>query len=149
MGNFKNYIEDKESNGGEASSASKEALREIQIVMNETIGQTQRVNGFGIDSIKFQVLNQEETESGIQVNLEASGSAIAKNEKHISRMLQKLVEATREQLWKKKIFLEMMYHKIDVSETKIDESNDDDDNPNVDLKRTLYFTVICAACAFN
>ena len=147
MGKFTHYIENKES-GDEASSAAKEALREIQIIMNEAIGQTQKVNGFGINDIKFRVLNQEEAETGIQINLEASGSAVAKNEKHISRMLQKLVDSTREQLWKKKIFFEMMYHKIDVSETKIDESDGEDD-PNIGLKRTLYFTVICAACVFN
>jgi len=147
MRNFSNYIEEKESGGPEASASTKEALREIQIVMNEAVGQTQKVNGFGINDIKFNVLNEEEGEAGVQINLEASGSAVAKNEKHISRMLQKLVESTREQLWKKRIFLEMMYHKIDVSETKIDEA--DDGETNVGLKRTLYFTVICAAAVFN
>lgn len=146
MENFKNYIEDRDK-GTEASSSAKEALREIQIVMNEAIGKTVKVNSFGIDDIKFNVINQEEAESGIQINLEATGSAIAKNEKHISRMLQKLVSMTREDLWKKKIFLEMMYHKIDVSETKLE--SEDDDDPNVGLKRTLYFTIICAACVFN
>lgn len=146
MENFKHYIEDKEK-GTESSSSAKEALREIQIVMNEAIGKSVKVNGFGIEDIKFSVINQEESESGIQINLEATGSAIAKNEKHISRMLQKLVSMTRENLWKKKIFLEMMYHKIDVSETQLE--SEDDDDPNVGLKRTLYFTVICAACVFN
>lgn len=146
MGNFKQYIEDKESMNN-VPSESKEALREIQIVMNDAIGKTQKVNGFGIDNIEFHVINQEKSESGIQVNMEAKGAAVAKNEKHISRMLQKLVESTREDLWKKKIFLEMMYHKIDVSETKLE--SEDDDDPNIGLKRTLYFTVICAACIFN
>lgn len=146
MGNFNQYIEDRET-GGTKSSQATEAMREIQIVMNKALGQTQKVNGFGIDDIKFDVINEEESETGIQINLEAHGSAVAKNEKHISRMLQKLVQMTREDLWKKKIFLEMMYHKIDVSETK-NESEDDDD-PNIGLKRTLYFTVICAAAVFN
>lgn len=146
MENFRHYIEDREK-GNSTSSEAKEALREIQIVMNSAIGQTQKVNGFGIDDIKFNVINQEASESGIQINLEASGSAVAKNEKHISRMLQKLVSSTREDLWKKKIFLEMMYHKIDVSETQIE--SEDDDDPNIGLKRTLYYTVICAACVFN
>jgi len=146
MENFKNYIEDREK-GTESSSTAKEALREIQIVMNAGIGKTTKVNGFGINSIEFHVINQEAAESGTQVNLEAKGEAIAKNEKHISRMLQKLVTSTREDLWKKKIFLEMMYHKIDVSETKLE--SEDDDDPNIGLKRTLYFTVICAACVFN
>jgi hypothetical protein len=147
MENFKHYIEDKESGSKGGSATAKEALREIQIVMNKAIGQTPKVNGFGIDDIEFHVINQEEAESGTQINMEAKGSGVAKNEKHISRMLQKLVQATREDLWKKKIFLEMMYHKIDVSETKLE--SDDDDDPNIGLKRTLYFTVICAACVFN
>jgi hypothetical protein len=146
MRNFSNYIEEKGSKIPDASASAKEALREIQIIMNESLGQSQKVNGFGINDIKFQVLNEEEGEAGIQINMEASGSAVAKNEKHISRMLQKLVEATREHLWKKNIFLEMMYHKIDVSETKLEAEEED---INVGLKRTLYFTVICAACVFN
>lgn len=147
MENFRHYIEDRENGKSGASSEATEALREIQIVMNTAIGQTQKVNGFGINDIKFNVINQEESESGVQVNLEASGSAVAKNDKHISRMLQKLVNSTREDLWKKKIFLEMMYHKIDVGETQIE--SEDDDDPNIGLKRTLYYTVICAACVFN
>jgi hypothetical protein len=146
MENFENYIKDKESDV-EPPSEAKEAMREIQIITNKEIGQTPKVNGFGINDIEFHVINQEESESGIQINLEATGSAVAKNEKHISRMLQKLVANTREDLWKKKIFLEMMYHKIDVSETKLESS--DDDNPNIGLKKTLYFSIICAACVFN
>ena len=104
----------------DSSPEAKEAMREIQIVMNKVIDQTQRVNGFGINDIKFEVINQEEGETGTQINLEAHGSAIAKNEKHVSRLLQKLVGLTREDLWKKNIFLEMMYHKIETSETTLE-----------------------------
>lgn len=145
MEKFTQYIENKES-GNHGSPEVQEALREIQIVMNKAIHDTQRDNGFGINDIKFEVINQEEGENGVQINMEAKGSAVARNEKHISRMLQKLVNQTREDLWKKDIFIEMMYHKIETSETKMES---EEDEPNMGLKRTLYFTVICAACVFN
>ena len=146
MENFIDYIKEQESDL-EPSCEAKEAMREIQIIANKAIGQMPKTNGFGINNIEFHVINQEKAESGVQMNLEAMGSAVAKNEKHISRMLQKLVANTREDLWKKNIFLEMMYHKIDVSETKLE--SEDDDNPNIGLKKTLYFNIICAACVFN
>src|SRR5581483_12399354 len=136
MGTFNEYLEEKES------STVKETMREIQIVMNKAIDNSQRVKGFGINDIKFEVINQEEGETGTQINLEAKGSAVAKNEQHLSRMLQKLVNSTREDLWKKNIFFEFHYHKIDISDTKMEETD-------IDLKKSIYFTVICAACVFK
>ncbi len=148
MGNFKNYIENKDcGTEQELAPKAKEAIREIQVVINKTIDSSKRVNGFGIDDMKFKIISQECAKTGIQINMEAQGSAVAKNEKHISRMLQNLMGDSREDLWKKNIFLEVMYHQIEVSETKLDEAEDDDSN--IGLKRTLYFTVICAAIAFN
>lgn len=144
MGKFKHYIENKES---EASTPeAKEAMREIQIVMSHAIDKTEKVNGFGINNIGFEIISQEKGDAGVQINLEAKGEAVAKNEQHISRMLQKLVNQTREDLWKKNIFFEMMYHKIETSETKTEA---EEDEINIGLKKTLYFTVICAACVFN
>lgn len=140
--NFKKYLEIKESDMDSPSEA-KEAMREIQIVMNDALNSTKKINGFGINDIKFAVINQEQAKHGIQINLEAKGSAVAKNKDHISRMLQKLVVKTREDLWRKKIFLEMMYHQIETSEVE-----NESDNTAIGLKRTLYFTVICAACVF-
>ena len=131
----------------ELEPKAKEAIREIQVVINKTIDSSKKVNGFGIDEMKFKIINQECAKTGIQINIEAQGSAVAKNEKHISRMIQNIISNSREDLWKKDIFLEAMYHQIEVSETKLDEA--EDDNSNIGLKRTLYFTVICAAIAFN
>lgn len=141
MRNFKDYIENRES--PDSSSEAKEALREIQIVMNEAIGRTQRINGFGLNDIKFLVINQEQAEGGMQINLEAKGSAIAKNKEHVSHMLQKLLTDTREELWKKRIYMEMMYHKLEASEV----ATEADETP-IGLKKTLYYTVICAAIIF-
>jgi len=148
MGNFKNYIENQDcGTEQELEPKAKEAIREIQVVINKTIDSSKKVNGFGIDEMKFKIINQECAKTGIQINIEAQGSAVAKNEKHISRMIQNIISNSREDLWKKDIFLEAMYHQIEVSETKLDEA--EDDNSNIGLKRTLYFTVICAAIAFN
>lgn len=144
MGNFKNYIENKDC---DADPKAKEALREIQVVINKTLDSSKRVNGYGINEIKFDVINQETAEGGIQLNLEANGSATAKNEKHISRMLQKLISDSREDLWKKNIFIEAMYHQIETSESPLNEAEDDDSD--MGLKRKLYFMVICAAIVFN
>lgn len=148
MGYFKNYIENKDcGTEQELAPKAKEALREIQVVVNKTLDNSKKVNGFGINEMKFEIINQECAEAGIQINMEAKGSATAKNEKHISRMLQHMVSDSREDLWKKDIFLEIMYHQIETSESKLDEAEDDDSN--IGLKRTLYFTVICAAIVFN
>lgn len=148
MGYFKNYIENKNcEDEKDLEPKAKEAIREIQVVVNKTLDNSKKVNGFGINEMKFEIISQECAEAGIQINMEAKGSAIAKNEKHISRMLQHMVSESREDLWKKDIFLEVMYHQIETSESKLDEAEDDDSN--VGLKRTLYFTVICAAIVFN
>lgn len=123
------------------SPESIETLREIQIVMNRTLGKTIKINGFGINEIKLSVLKEESTQRGMQIDLQANGSAVAKNKAHIINMLQKLVQESREALWKKNIFFEILYHRVDVAENKIYEY----DNPDIGLKRTLYFTAICAA----
>jgi hypothetical protein len=133
--NFQHYVDNK----CEVSPESRETLREIQIVVNEALNNTTKINGFGIDDIKFELINEESAETGLQLNLEAKGSAVAKNKEHINGMLQRLMKKTKEPLRKKKIFLEIMYHEIDVHENMYE------DNTAIGLKRTLYFNVIAAA----
>lgn len=122
----------------------REALREMQIVFNAALSRSFKVNGFGIDNIKFELINTEQTPHGIQMNLEARGEAVARNKEHLSRLLQKLVESAREPLWSKKIFLEMLYHEINTSEQKTENF----DTP-LDSKSKMYYSVICAAIKFN
>jgi len=141
---FQHYVDKRNEILTEGISPDgREAMREIQIVINETLSQTPRVNGFGINEIKFELINEEKATQGTQLNLEAKGSAIAKNKDHINGMLQKLVQWTREPLWKKKIFLEIMYHEIDVRET----ANENEDIA-MGLKHPLYFNVVSAALVF-
>ena len=141
---FQHYFEKRSEILAEAVSPDgREALREIQIVINETLSQMPRINGFGINEIKFELINEEKSTQGTQLNLEAKGSAIAKNKDHINGMLQKLVNQARESLWKKKIFLEFMYHEIDVRET----TNENEDVA-IGLKHNLYFNVVSAALVF-
>lgn len=141
---FQNYIEKRSEILAEGISPDgREAMREIQIVINETLSQMPRINGFGINEIKFELINEEKSTQGTQLNLEAKGSAVAKSKDHINGMLQKLITWTREPLWKKKIFLEVMYHEIDVRET----TNENEDIA-IGLKNTLYFNVVSAALVF-
>jgi hypothetical protein len=132
MGKFEHFVEDQENHENMPSEA-KEAMREIQIVMNETLGHTRKPHKFGIDDIKFDLINYEQTSRGIQVNLEAHGSAYVRDKDHLSSLLQRLVQDSRKDLQKKDIFLEMMYHKIDMSA----------ESQQVD------FNVICAAIIFT
>ncbi len=140
METFVDFIENKE----DLPSEAKEAMREIQIVMTETLGCTKKTNGFGINDIKFELINQQKSSKGLQLNLEARGSAIVKGKEHLSRLLQRLVSDSREDLWKKNIFFEMMYHKVDMSENKLEM----DETP-LGLKNTVHFSVICAALIFT
>jgi len=136
---FQHYVD----NRCEVSPEGRETLREIQVVVNKALDDTKKVNGFGIDDIKFELINEERAETGLQLNLEAKGSAVAKNKEHINGMLQRLIKKTREPLMKKKIFLEMMYHEINAHENMYE------NNTAMGLKRTLYFNVIAAAIVFK
>lgn len=120
------------------SAEATEVLREIQIVMDSAIDKTPRMNGYGINEIKFDFLSEERAKEGIQLNLETKGSAIAKNKDHVNGMLQRLVSMTRTPLWNKHIFFEVMYHQLHASETMYEDNN-----------TTLHFNVICAAIVFN
>ena len=132
MGKFEQFVEDQE-NQENLPSEAKEAMREIQIVMNETLGHTLKPHRYGINDIKFDLINYEQTNRGVQVNLEAHGSAYVRDKDHLSSLLQRLVQDSRRDLAKKNIFLEMMYHQIDMSG---------------DSQET-EFKVICAAILFT
>lgn len=138
--NFQQYIENRLTEN--ISPEGKEAMREIQIVINQSLSQIPKINGFGINDLKFDLINEERATQGLQMNLEAKGSAVAKNKEHINGMLQKLMATAREPLWQKKIFLEIMYHNIDVQE------NMHENNTAIGLKGTLYFNTIAAAIIF-
>lgn len=142
MGKFQNFIENRHA---DMTSEARETVREINVVFNKAVDSNPKINGFGINDIDFEVINEEKTKSGIQVNLEVKGSAVARDDKHISRMLQKLCNATREQLWGKKIFIEMMYHEIHTSENVLEV----DESTPVDRRFTLHFRLIAAAIIFS
>lgn len=138
---FQQYIENRNLVEN-ISPDGKEAMREIQIIVNQSLSQTPKVNGFGINEVKFELINEERATQGLQLNLEVKGSAVAKNKDHINGMLQRLMSAAREPLWQKKIFLEIMYHNIDVQD------NMHENNTPIGLKGTLYFNTIAAAIVF-
>jgi hypothetical protein len=140
MGKFETFLENKE----EMPSDAKEGMRELQLVINNTLWRTKKINGFGIDDIKFEIINQERANAGLQINLEGKGSAVVKNKDHLSRLLQRLVMDSRQELQSKNIFLEMMYHQIDLS----DNVNENYNTP-LGLKSKKYFSVVCAMLIFT
>lgn len=141
MSRFNQYIENRN-----APADTAEASRDIKIVMNRTLQQIPRVNGYGIDKIDVTTINEEQDRDGSQINLEISGEATAKNRDHVIGLLQKLTEYSKKQLLPKMIFLEVYYHKLNVSEAKISEAYDE---TPMGLNKKLYFNVVGAALVFK
>ena len=137
--NFKYYIENREEIHG-TSPEGREAMREIQITVDKALDNTIKTRGNGIDSIKFELISEERAKEGIQLNMEAKGTATAPNKQYIIKKLQNLMAKAREPLWQKKIFLEVHYHQVDVQENTYEVT---------DVTHKLYFTAICAAIIFK
>lgn len=141
MLNFQYYFENRDRILMEQNSPeSAKALRDIQFIVNQQLNQTLKRNGFGIDEIRFEPINEETAKEGIQLNMEAKGLATANNKEQVSRFLQKLMADCREPLWQKKIFLEIHYHQINVQGNTYE---------STDTLPKLYFTVVCAAIVFT
>ena len=134
---FQQYLE----NIGNVSSESKDAIREITRITNTTIDNTRRNNGYGINHLNFEVINEERAKEGIQINFEVTGSANARDKLHVVSLLKRLMSDMRETLWREKIFLEIMYHKIDL-----DYKHQYQPHRNGD---ELKFTTIAAAIVFS
>lgn len=137
MINFNYYIENREEVHG-ISPEGKEAMREIQVIVDKALDGTIKHNGNGIDDIKFELIGEEKAKEGIQLNMEAKGTATAPDKKYIVKKLHNLMSKAREPLWKKKIFLEVHYHQVDVQE-----------NAYESVRDKLHFTAICAAIIFK
>lgn len=131
---FQQYLEN-------MANDSDEAIREINKTINKTIDNTKRHNGCGINDLKLDIINEEKAEEGTQINFEVKGSANARDKTHIISMLKKLMGDMREPLWKDKIFLEIMYHKIDLDEKHKYQPHDPGD--------LLNFSTIGAAIMFS
>src|SRR5580658_4346643 len=121
MINFNYYIENREEIQG-ISPDGKEAMREIQVIVDK----------------EFELIGEEKAKEGIQLNMEAKGTATAPNKNYIIKKLHNLMSRAREPLWKKKIFLEIHYHQVDVQE-----------NAYESVRDKLHFTAICAAIIFK
>ena len=139
MAKFQEYFENREIETPETS----EALRDIHIAVDNILQQTPRTNGYGINKINFEKINEHHDQDGVQINLEVVGEATAKNKEHVQGLLQKLIEASKPMLLQKKIFLEIYYHKLNVTE-KINMTEYYDETPN-GLKKIMYFNVVGAA----
>ncbi len=117
-----------------------EAMRDINYIINHCIHNTPKVNRFGIVSIAFEPINQEQTRSGIRINLEINGIAIAKNQDHIKKQLDEIMTSARKPLFSKGIYLQILYNKMDTSE-----SVEENDNSPLGLVHTYHFRVLCVA----
>ena len=142
MTKFQEYVD----NRGIETPEIGEALRNIHIIVDNVLQQTPRTNGYGINKINFEKINEHHDPDGIQINLEVVGETTAKNKEHVQGLLQKLIEASKPLLLQKKIFLELYYHKLNVTE-KINMAEYYDETP-LGLKRIMYFNVVGAALLF-
>lgn len=122
--------------------SGSEAIRDLNSVMRSCIDSTPKVNKFGIEDIEFEVINTEETTSGIKIDLEAHGTATARSEEHVKHQLEKIMSAAKKPLAEHGLYVQVMYNKIDVSEA-VEESHLD--NPAIGLVRKYEFRVICVA----
>ena len=120
----------------------QEAMRDIARIVNNAIDSSTKVNKFGIEKITFEVINSENTSTGIKIDLEAQGTASARNSDHIKKQLEKLISNTKGPLSEKGIYLEFLYNKIDTNDS-MKESNFDE--PAVGLVRKIDFRIICIA----
>lgn len=119
-----------------------EIMRDINTVFRNTINSSVKENRFGIDEIKFEIINNEKVSTGVQLNLEAEGIAFARNPDHIKRLLAQLNEASKKSLWQYGIKMEFLYNRLDVSEAQ-----EEGDVGPVGLVRKYSFRVICSAVA--
>lgn len=119
-----------------------EAMRDISKIVATAVDGTTKVNKFGIENIKFEVINTEHTSTGIKIDLEAQGTASARNGDHIKKQLEKVMAAAKAPLAEKGIHMEILYNKIDTNDS-MEESNSDE--PAIGLVRKIDFRVICTA----
>jgi len=120
-----------------------EAMRDINRIVKDVIDGTTKVNNFGIEDINFEVINTEETSTGIKINLEAQGSAHARNNNHIKKQLEKVMAAAKSPLAQKGIHMEIFYNRIDTNDS-VEETNDNNE-PAIGLVRKIDFRVTCTA----
>lgn len=120
-----------------------EAMRDLNHILKKCIDQMPKVNKFGIEDIEFEVINKETTVSGIKLDLEASGKTTARNDDHIKKQLEKLMDAAKKPLAECGIHMQCLYNKIDVSEAV--EESAGDEGPPIGLVRKYNFKVICVA----
>lgn len=119
-----------------------EAMRDISRIINDAINRTTKVNKFGIENIKFEVISTERISTGVKIDLEGQGTASARNSDHIKKQLEKLMNSAKTPLAEKGIHLEIMYNKIDTNDA-MEEANFD--KPAIGLVRKIDFRVICTA----
>jgi len=120
-----------------------EAMRDLNHTMRQCIDAQPKINKFGIEDMEFEVINKETTVSGIKLDLEAKGTTTARNDDHIKKQLEKLMNLAKKPLAAKGMHMEVLYNKIDTSEA-VEESSGDE-GPPVGLVRKYTFRVICVA----
>jgi hypothetical protein len=125
-------------------ASEDEPLRELNRIINTIINSTQKVNRFGIESISFEKISEEKISTGVQLNLECSGITSARNISHIKKQLIDLIDKAKTPLAKYGISLQILYNKLDASETSVKEATSMDE-PAVGLVKKWSFRVICAA----
>jgi hypothetical protein len=129
-----------ESQGWELKN--NEIMRDINAVFRSVINSSVKENRFGVEEIKFEIINDEKVSTGVQLNLEAEGVAFARNPDHIKRLLAQLNESAKKALWQHGIKMEFLYNRLDVSEAQ-----EEGDVGPVGLVRKYSFRVICSAVA--
>lgn len=119
-----------------------EAMRDISKIIKDSIDGTTKINKFGISDIKFEVINSEDTSTGVKIDMEAQGVAHARNADHIKKQLEKVMANAKAPLADRGIRMEFLYNKIDTNDS-VEEANFDE--PAIGLVRKIDFRIICSA----
>ena len=117
-----------------------EIMRDINHIISNAVDNTAKINRFGIEDIKFEVVNTENVSTGIKLTIEAQGTTLARNPDHIKRQLEKLMLEVKQPLASKNIYMQMFYNNIDTNDS-VEESYD----TAIGLTRKIDFRIMCVA----
>lgn len=124
---------------------STEMLREINTSTTDALNKSPKKYNMGLENLKYEMIQEKRTTSGLQVEMESHGKAIAKNEMHVKVMLKKLMEGMEPVLRQKNIKMVVYYNRMEI----IEESKEEYVEEPTGLIRNFRFAAVCSAIRIN